>query len=299
MNTTYKKYPSIFWFSLLCTILLSPTISNAQVKKTLAIQEKFELGPSFGDRHRYKIDIDKPGRININVIWEGTAAQLALILNGPGQKNYYARKDGESPMKLEFAMTSDVIAKGKSWTISIINFGNSGSARGVVTVDYPVNAELMSERQVVEPKMIDKRPMVIARTPQEALQSNKPDSSLSQENTIQRTILEDGTVQIRYPDGTIKHVFQCGYMIFKPDGTSSGVSCNQVQPTTPPSLPGDDKIIDWLDWQAESLLDLIKVLLEGDVNSIENYVNKEAEIAPNIYQKMYVRTNYINRLLSK
>ena len=40
-------------------------------------------------------------------------APLALILNGPGQRGYFARKDGASPLSLEFVVTERAARKGQ------------------------------------------------------------------------------------------------------------------------------------------------------------------------------------------
>jgi hypothetical protein len=59
----------------------------------------FAIGPN--DKDEYHFIIDSPGEIRVQASWTGTASNLALILNGPGQVTPYAGQDGSSPLELE------------------------------------------------------------------------------------------------------------------------------------------------------------------------------------------------------
>lgn len=83
------------------------------------------------------IEIKAAGRIEARAEWTGSAATLALILNGPGRVNYYARKDGQSPLTLTFEVTADLLALGSAWKLSVSNFGARTQAQGTVRVAYP------------------------------------------------------------------------------------------------------------------------------------------------------------------
>ena len=94
------------------------------------------MSSTFGDRDIFNFSVNSVGDINAQATWTGTADNLALILNGPGQVGYYARKDGTSPLSLSYTVTSADLSKGTDWRISIANFG-SGTASGTVTLTYP------------------------------------------------------------------------------------------------------------------------------------------------------------------
>jgi hypothetical protein len=82
--------------------------------------------------------VNKPGTISAEAIWTGTTGTLALILNGPGQVNAYARIDGPSPLSLKYDVTPSDVNKGALWTLTVINF-YSGTANGSLAFTFPIN----------------------------------------------------------------------------------------------------------------------------------------------------------------
>jgi hypothetical protein len=71
--------------------------------------------------------VKKPGPIEATLTWNSNDCPLALILNGPGQRNAFARKDGASPLSLEFAVTEQQFAKGSDWSVTVACFRDLGS----------------------------------------------------------------------------------------------------------------------------------------------------------------------------
>ncbi len=267
---------------------------QAQVTTTI-LEQSFDLGSSFGDKDVHAIEVEVPGQIDIEVDWTGDATELALILNGPGQIGYYNRRDGAGPLRISFNVTSALISKGSTWTISICNFSGSGFARGMLKVRYPLKLRRLD---ITLPVLSHERPKVHGSSPSSTT-ATAPQISSSQGGKVQRSISDNGTVEIRYPDGTIRRVYSCGSSITRPDGTFiPAPKCLQVQPTTPPFLPADNSIIEWLDRQADRLLLMIKMLLDFDQASIDNFLNKEGNFTMNIYEKINLRSSYIDRLLS-
>jgi hypothetical protein len=76
--------------------------------------------------HRRKFQVQQTGVISAKLSWGGSLP-LALILNGPGQVGYYARKDGASPLVIEFNVSEEHIARGTDWQIKISTFEILGS----------------------------------------------------------------------------------------------------------------------------------------------------------------------------
>jgi hypothetical protein len=73
-----------------------------------------------------RFSIKKPGPIEATLTWDSSDCALALILNGPGQRGYFARKDGASPLSLQFIVTEEQFAKGDDWSISVTCFRDLG-----------------------------------------------------------------------------------------------------------------------------------------------------------------------------
>lgn len=263
-------------------IILHLTIAIQNATAQIKINEKFSLDSEFGDRQEYNFKVYKEGYIKVDAIWAGTARELALILNGPGQRGYYQRKDGRSPLAIRFKVTNQLLNKGNEWKISIVNFSRKGPAKGSLTIEYPSLSVNVNE---------------IPRNKDEHI-ADEIEIYEGPGNTTERTILEDGTVRITYPDGTIKLIRDGGYTIIPPNGEEEIHMYSQVQPDTPPGLPRDSRIIAWLEWQNEQMLNFIKKLVGNNESAIQNYLNQENEVKKSIYEKMYLRTMTINKLIT-
>ena len=250
--------------------LSQPGPQAALMRATVAtVEEPFQVSSAFGDRDTYKLIINVSGRIRLKAVWRGRARELALILNGPGQVSYYARKDGRSPLEIDFEITPKILERGSEWTVSIVNFSGAGSASGTLSMEYPIES-----RKVEEP------------APEPAA------------GAIKRTILKDGTVEIRYPDGTIKRLWQGGHAIIMPDGTERRYSYVQVQPITPPPPPSGDSMFLWLEQHDEGLLSVIRSLVDNDETAVDYYRQKEQDIAKTLIEQINCKTRYISRLLA-
>ena len=111
--------------------------------KTASVLKQFSLASDFGARERLTFKVTVTGTITLEATWtsEVGTVNLALILNGPGQISYYAREDGPSPLQTEYTLytpTAQDVAKGESWTASIVNFSERGPVSGTLKVIYPV-----------------------------------------------------------------------------------------------------------------------------------------------------------------
>jgi len=108
----------------------------------------------------------------------------------------------------------------------------------------------------------------------------------------QRTVLADGTVEVRLPDGTRIQTRPgvCGSTRILPDGRSQTFSCSQAQPATLPEAPGPGARI-FLEAHNESLMSIMRGLL--DSASVDNYVSSIERDHPDLYDQIKLRTELI------
>ena len=118
------------------------------LRKLMPIQQKtvspamdFEL-KSPGEAE-FSLTIGASGKIKATASWTGTAGSLALILNGPGQTQNYARSDGGSPLTLEFDLTPELLNKGNNWKLTLTSFQSGVSARGKIVFQLPSGSSVI------------------------------------------------------------------------------------------------------------------------------------------------------------
>lgn len=130
--------------------------------------------------------------------------------------------------------------------------------------------------------------------PLEIMGASKPADS----GAVKRTILPNGDVEIRYPDGRRKILYEGGHTIIFPDGREQVYSYMSVQVDVPPMLPTQPSIVAWLEGMNHNLLNTIRTLVDGDQQAVDYYVRKENDKRSNLYEKIVLRTAYIDRLLT-
>ncbi len=111
-----------------------------------------------------------------------------------------------------------------------------------------------------------------------------------------RSILPDGTVEIRYTDGRIKRIFKDGgdTMIF-PDGRKEQKLYKSVSIVRVPTLPGDPELLIWLEAHNEGLLRIMRSLVSPQ--AAEEYLRYEGGERP-LGEKINERTRILGQLLS-
>ena len=102
----------------------------------LIISTDASVGEEFGASAVFPFEVSCPGPISAYASWFGSAENLALILNGPGQVGYFGRRDGESPLTVEYTATPADVRNGSRWWVSLANF-NGGTAAARVNIEYP------------------------------------------------------------------------------------------------------------------------------------------------------------------
>jgi hypothetical protein len=246
------------------------------------IEKVLELNSTFGDRDVFRITPGRPGTISVEVAWRGSTDRLAVILNGPGQTGYYARQDSGSPLTLTFEVTREVYARGEPWVISVVNFSGAGRAVGRVVVTYPAATTAIA---TLTPAMRRIRDAAIAApTPP----GTAPEKS----------ILPDGRVQVRYPDGRVViYGPGCGFTTIMPDGSMFEAQCSQVQPDTLPGLPDDAALRSFLESHRDHLLEQISQLVDHRQSEVDLYLAYEADNAAGLLSQIQMRARLIDTLL--
>lgn len=246
------------------------------------ISQVFKLGSAFGERDTFDITLPRAGMVNIHVVWRGTTKNLAVILNGPGQTGYYARRDGASPIEIKFNVTEQLFRRGAQWRVSVVNFSRSGSSVGRMVVDYPALV----------------RPLVRLSPSLRRLAETATTETPPPTGEPQRSILPDGRVQIRYPDGTVKILEAgCGYTIILPNGTTTSAACNQVQPASMPVLPDDPALQSFLEGHSDHLLQQISRMVDYRQDEIDLYLGYESQNTSGLLEKIQMRSRLIDKLL--
>lgn len=129
---------------------IRPTMTTTPVQaKGATLSREFSFAGA--DKLVVELKIAGPGKIRARAVWTGAAARLALILNGPGMTQAYARRDGPSPLSLEFDLTDELAAKGSEWRISVVGFQSGAAARGTLTVELPGAASISPVDQARAP----------------------------------------------------------------------------------------------------------------------------------------------------
>jgi hypothetical protein len=124
-----------------------------------------------------------------------------------------------------------------------------------------------------------------------------PPGGADQAGAVTRKILPDGSVELHYPDGTIRHRFGGGETVTRPDGTSSTMLFQNAQPPTPPTAPPDASHANWLDAENARLLDIMRTLVGNDEASIQNYLEREGT-GRTVYEQIEGRTRAVAWLVS-
>ena len=249
--------------------------------RQLTFSNRFNLGPTFGERARVEFKVREAGRIHLQASWSGSARRLALILNGPGQEGYYARQDATSPLVIDLSVGEEILRRGDEWAVSIVNFGR-GTAYGVVEGTYPAPVTTVNRGSPVTQGGL----RVLAQPPSQA--PAEPS----------RTILENGTVELRYPNGIIRRFFpSCGTETIYPDGRTMRITCVGVQKNELPPLPSqltDGELDGWVNELSERLLDTIKMLVNEA--AVDHFLRVEEGKV--LVEKIDMRSRCIEQLLT-
>jgi hypothetical protein len=115
-----------------------------------------------------------------------------------------------------------------------------------------------------------------------------------------KTVRPDGTIELRYPDGTVKtkKLKQCGWDTTYPDGRFQPAECVRMEaiPAQVPSLPSDPVQSNWLDWESRALLSIIQGIFGGQTAGFANYQSNYESGNMDVYNLIMIRTVAVDQL---
>lgn len=168
------------------------------VEKSAVVTRSFDL--SGQGRETVEIEMTAPGKLEVKAEWTGSAAALALILNGPDRPQFYARQDGRSPLTLSFNFNQTHLAKGQIWKVSVALFGE-GNARGKLEIRLPGPAEPAAPGKASAPGL-----SVAAPKTQTGVSAAQPTIKVTAP-TSHTKVLSGGNCQVRWAStGSIDRV---------------------------------------------------------------------------------------------
>lgn len=108
------------------------------IEKPADTEREMQTAFSLVCMERASIDfiVTEPGSITADAEWLPADANAVLLLYGPGQMNYYLRKEGKSGQKLEFTVTDRHIARGTEWSVAVLNQQDT-KISGLLKVHFP------------------------------------------------------------------------------------------------------------------------------------------------------------------
>jgi hypothetical protein len=258
----------------LLVLPLQPSVTEGRVRlAAYTIERRIELAAQ--GHATIDFQVTSPGLLRVQVAWTGSADNLAIFLNGPGQVGHYERMDGASPATLDFSFTRRHVATEGRWRISIVNLG-SGAARGWAIIDVPGRPPRGGPAEPPPPAPPDTAPI--------------------------KRLLPGGIVETLYPDGRIRqqHVDECNFTIILPDGTHQRAMCVEAirveLATLPEGLVGDARFGEWLQELGPNLLEAIREIVNDEV-SVNNLIAFEEQQNMSAAQRIDVRLRALNRLL--
>lgn len=232
-------------------------------------RQQFALGGS-SEREQLEFTVQNPGRVSAEATWSGSAGELSMFLVGPGVPRIHLRRQGATPLRLDYEITAEMLARGREWAVALTRVSGAGSATGELTVRYPGAFEVLGD----PPSPPAGQPV--------------------------RTILPDGEVEVRYPDGrVILYDATCGWTTTFPDGTAQNFFCNQVQTASMPGAPTDTALVSFLEDHRDRLLEHIERLVGNDQQQVALYLSYEQTAAGTVYQQIKLRTALIGKLLAE
>jgi hypothetical protein len=113
---------------------LSQARAKVNYVKSGLIAER--LTKQFPDQH-WVFKLPQAGLISARLSWKPPEHPVALIVTSE-QRHGFARKDGVSPLVIEYKATEEDVTRGEDWYVNVVSFGDLGST----VIDYELDLSL-------------------------------------------------------------------------------------------------------------------------------------------------------------
>jgi hypothetical protein len=307
-------------------ILLLPSPAVGQVALTplrhattpLVLECRFELGSGESERLNYDMSVARAGIYRVQAAWAGASGPLGLVVTRQAPESTLGRTSGASPLTLEIEVPEDDARKGVPIRVSVWPLQNRGAAAGWVLAERTSAARAVAEpatdprlrarasanagRAVaVAPPGVAVAPISTGTATPTPCVPPSSGATAAEQDTV-RTILADGRIETRYPDGRIVRMAIEGgcYEVIWPNQPPrvfcyhSNVIRTQLA-DLPPELLADSELGVWLEDLGPHLLDAIQAII-SDPSGFENYTTFEG--TKPLAERIDLRLRLLNTLLA-
>lgn len=259
----------------------------------------------------YRYDGDHGGNVAISAVMahDGEASQHFAYRPGQvakGRHRTRVRLGTSSRAPAVFSTDQIVISMyvggGEAFLKRRFHFAKTWSQPGaslmpVVQQVVPLGPRLTQLRTQLREARVARRSLQ-ARLAKALSASPGPEiNAAGQACAVERRVLPNGALELRYPDGTIRKLSDGRITTTLPDGTKTSTLFMYSQPPTPPTAPPSATHADWLATESERLLGIMRGLVGHDESSIQNYLAKEGTNST-VYERIQMRTEAISWLVA-
>lgn len=296
------KSLAFFCFNLMIGLLPLAYGQSSKPKVSIKINDQEVKEQAFGflvnGQSNKRVLAFKPeveGMFTAKIEWEGSAQKLSLTLNGPGQVEYYVRRNGSSPLYLQFKFTKEQVTTGGDWKLSIVNFETDKTASGGISLYWPLKSQLSAPPSKDTIGMLYGTFLALDR---------------STWGKGSKRFLPDGTYQITYPTGYYIKKTPKGKLIFYHAGERKIYDVYKISPVIavpkadPPASTLAGASSEWAiqmnkwidDINNNTLWNEIKMLLDNNQEMITKFTEQEKEKTKTRYQRLVFRIKSIDEL---
>lgn len=312
---------------LIGSTLLVPSLAGAQVPSspdagaTVALECRFQLASGGSDRFQFELPGVRSGGVRVQALWIGTAADLTIAVTGPDGTPALGRLRGESPLGVELPIPEPDGRRAGALRVSVERAEGAGTANGWLIVEVPGAPPTGVRPTFPRRPALDRRfeppiaPEIVPQvTPQlEAVRDDVPDPATGPCPPVEapspdagadtiRTVLPDGRIEVRYPDGRVtrSEIGSSCWSIVGPSGEESIVCpySNVIRAAVadlPPELLEHADLSVWLEDLGPHLLDAIREIIADPVG-FENYAAFES--GRPLPEQIDLRLRLLNELLA-
>jgi hypothetical protein len=285
--------PAILGNTLVLVVMLTgPVLAENRIERvSIASEDAAEVVLDVV----YSYDGDRGGRVAISAVMAHDGTTSAHYAHRPGRV-----ERGRHRTRVTLGTNAGAPASFATNQIEVAMYEGGGEAflKRQFSFAKTWSQPGASLPPVLQLARLQARP-ALQRTPQLEVLGTPPaqPAGADPDGAVSRKILPDGSVELRYPDGTVRHRFGGGETVTRPDGTTSTMLFQNAQPPTPPTAPPDAGHADWLEAENSRLLDIMRTLVGNDETSVQNYLEREGP-GRTVYEQIEARTGAVAWLVN-